>query len=319
MITEQRVGLFSPSKVNIPDVVNLSIDQPRDVQVQITGPKGDCQVVFTSPQGEFSFNSLLPHTRFEVSDSPYRGFQHRMKDDEHIVTIPPVRARYTKEPVLALLHEKGHVASYQDPEWKGKLVEANKELGSQLFSRAIDGLMWVSRESGKREKERAAIGVLLEEEMRATDYALQQVADLRAAGIDPVPHRRTVKELMEYLDMALETHNNVSFAVSTGRRKESLYDRAVNRLLGIPPRDNSSAIYIPNWDGVQRRWLFNWVIRSSRMIGIWTTGAVASVEIANLLSTGYPTTPEKFVAVGIVGVFIGALYTFQMVDPRQRY
>lgn len=315
----EKIGLFGPSKVDVPDVVDLHIAQPKGVQLHVTGPKEDCQVVFTSSQGEVLFNSIPPQTRFEIGDSPYRGFQHRVDGEEHIVAIPAVRALHTKEPVLAILHEKGHAVSHQDSEWKGKLIAANKELQVQLFSRAIDGYMWVDKEPEKRERQRAALGVSLEEEMRATDYALQQVANFRAAGIDLVPHRKTTKELMQHLDMALDTHNNGNFAISYGRKRESLYDRTINRLLGIQPRDPNSTIYIPNWDGVQRRLWFNMTVRSLRMIGIWTAGSAVAAEILTPFLKGEEATPEKIVTAGIIGGVVSLLAVVQLVDPRPKF
>lgn len=245
-----------------------------------------------------------------------------MDGGEDIVAIPAVRAMRTKEPVLAILHEKGHVVSHQNPEWKEKLIAASKELQLQLFSRAIDGYMWVDKEPEKRERQRAALGVFLEEEMRATDYALQQVANFRATGIDLVPHRKTTKELMQHLDAALDSHNNSSFAISYGRKRESMYDRTINRLLGIQPRDPNSTIYIPNWDGVQRRMWFNLAVRSLRMIGIWTVGTVAAAEIMMPLLTGNAASPspERIIGSAIAaGAFGGILYTLQFVDPSPKF
>lgn len=313
----ERIRLLGPSAVEVPDVVDLHIVQPKGVQLHVAGPKNNCQVKFTSSQGEISFNSIPPKTRFEIGDSPYKGFQHRIDGRKHIVSIPAVRALHAKESVLAILHEKGHAVSRQDPEWKEKLVAAHKELEIQLFSRALDGYMWVDKEPEKRERQRAALGVFLEEEMRASKYALQQVANFRDAGIDLVPHRKTTKELMQYLDMALDTHNNSNFAISYGRKRESLYDRTVNRLLGIQPRDPNTTIYLPNWNGVQKRFWFNLGVRGVRMMAIWTA---VGVELGEIMTLTGDVTPEKAVSAGLtVGLIGGLLATDQFVDPRPKF
>jgi hypothetical protein len=51
----ERIGLFGLSKVDVPDVVNLRIDQPKGVKLDVTGPKSNCQVCFYITSRRSSF------------------------------------------------------------------------------------------------------------------------------------------------------------------------------------------------------------------------------------------------------------------------
>jgi len=312
----QRILFLPPSEIKIPDVVNLTIPQPKGVEIHISGPKDNCEVIFESPEGKFSFNEIPPETRFEFHDSSFRGFTHKIRDDEHVIRIPPTKKWQEGDPVLALFHEKGHTASQQDPEWLEELKQANKEIWGQLFWRQIDGSMWTSDEAEKREQERAAMAVFGQEERRASAYALWQVRQLRKKGIDPVPHRKTLKELKGNLERAIKAHAHPEFGISVVREKPSVWQRFRDKLLRIPLREGNAAVYIPRWEDVRKRRIFR---ASLETLG-WMSGAAAigalTVEVISYTALGQHAAPGLVVAFALQGVLWGGLFSLDFVKWR---
>lgn len=304
-----------PPDVTIPDILDQTIPQPNGVEIHIEGPKDDLQVTFKSPTGEFSFNEIPPKTRFAVQHSPYSGFQHSLRDGVHVINLPSVRRYSTKETALAILHEKGHAFSYNNLSWLEQITKAKEQLKVQLFSRAIDGYMWVSKDPVIREQNRLSFAILCQEERRASAYALSQVRNLRSKGMDPVPHRKTVREITSHLNEALQTHTHSEFGVSIVRRKESLMERLMDELLRVSPRENNAAVYISKWEDVQRKRLVNYVLKASAsMVGFGlgspiVIGAMASLNVVDL-------SPGKLILVGAVGMGGGLLYAMSCIEYK---
>lgn len=247
MVVERREESIAPDRTTL-------ILQPQGVEIRITGPKEDLRVIFESPDGEFSFNNIPPvETQFEFHDLPWQGFAYgSTPGGEPFIQIPPTKKMQEREPAFAILHEKGHAASHQDPEWREKLEEAYGELNYQFFFTAFGKPMWVSDDPGKREQERQALAILCQEERRASTFALWQVRQLRKQGIDPIPHRKSFKELKKMVEIVLKESAFPEFGISIIRERKSLYQRFVNKLLGTPPRGSNAAVRITRWEDVRK-------------------------------------------------------------------
>lgn len=193
------------------------------------------------------------------------------------------------------------------------MTQANKQLKVQLFSRLLDGYMWVSKDPDKREQDRLAFAVFCQEERRASAYALSFVRDLRSKGIDPVPHRSTVREITSFLDQAMQTHTHPAFGVSIVRRKESMIERLMDKLLRVSPRENNAAVYTPKWEDVQRKRLVNHALKTSAVMTSFGLGIpIAAETVANLAGVYIP--PEKFTLAGAVGMGAGFLYAMECIE-----
>lgn len=312
----ERIGLFPPLRIEVPEIIDHTIPQPEEVEIRVSGPKENCEVLFKSPQGEFSFNEIPPETRLQINSLPYEGFQHLwFKDREHLILIPQTKKRQRKEPALAILHEKGHAASQSDPKWQEKLEKTKKELDTQLLSRAINGFMWVSNEPQKRERERAALAVLAQEERRASAYALWQIRQLRKKGIDPVPHRKTLKELKSFVERTLKKHAHHEFGISVVREKPSLWQRLTDKLLRIPPREGNAAVYIPSWKDVRKRRLLRSSLETLGWIGGGTIIAPLAVALGYTV-IGRSPSPESLIPFAIPGLVYGGVFALNFVKWR---
>lgn len=311
-----RIDTFfgMPPDVTIPDTLDQVIHQPEGVEIHMVGPKDDLQVTFRSPSGEFSFNDISPKTRFAVQDSPYFGFQHLARDGKHVVVLPCVKKKLNREPVLAILHEKGHAASHEDTAWLDQLREARKQLQSQSFSRKIDGFMWVSKDPSERELERQAMATVCQNERRASAYGLLQIRELRRNGIDPVPHR-SVDDLMRYINHALETHTHSAFGVSAIRKRQSIPERLLDKLLRVSPRENNRAVYIPKWEDMQRQIKARFAIKSAVAMAAFGIAAPVLTGIIGS-SASLPVTPEKLIVTGVFGIGGGFLYAISCIEYK---
>lgn len=301
MIVENRRGLFErinlvgPSSIEVPEILDHTIQQPKGVSIQLKGPRENLEVFFQSSIVDYlSIKQLFPFLklRFCVTTSPYHGFSHGYKDGEDIITIPSRKDYQEGETIISFIHEIGHAVSLQDDQWNKRLTEAKEVLKSELFFRPASPVM-LSYEPEKREKERSAMAIILQEERRASVLPVQTIKDLRHQGIDLVPHLETNKEISSTLDRILERQTAWNFYVEIIRKKN---------LLG--KRRSHSGVYIEPWSEVTRKNLIKNIGESFVWMSGMSGGTILAGEIVTYL-LNKSLAPEFFSLAGFSGIVYG--------------
>lgn len=197
-------GIFYREYV-VPDVLDHRIPQPGEISIHLEGPKDNITVTCDTPNRSFPFSAVVPEgTTFAINASKFNGYQARTK--ERKILIPSNVRAQAFIPAFAIIHEGGHIWQANDEEWNKRYVEACKVLNVQLFSRAIDGYVWLPEYTPEREHHMEAWLILGEEERRASAIALYTVGRLRAVGVDPLPQYRTITPLAEVVNVGLKSH-----------------------------------------------------------------------------------------------------------------
>lgn len=191
----------------VPYQLDHPVPQPEGVTILLHGKRDNCNVIFKSSQGSFSFSQLAPEgTKFKVrTDDDGHSFKADKINRE--VDIPSAKEKLESWPVYGLLHEIGHIWSGTEKIWLKKLNTAYKVLEIPLLSREIFEEVDLPDEEDKRITELQAWQILGDEEQRAVGSAIYIYGRLKEKGIDVLPHIHSFDDLTKLINVGLRSHD----------------------------------------------------------------------------------------------------------------
>jgi len=199
----------------IPSNLNHPLPQPEGITLWFKGPKDMLAVACETPTNTVVLSCLAPPgTVFSIDPSKYNNFssdapKKQIKIPSNLEYLKRYATPYT------ILHEEGHSWSRQDKNWDMKLEEAKSTIGDAvLFSREIDGYVWLSDDPDKRQKELEAWKILGEEERRASAIALFFYGRFLERGTNVLPHLKKPLMIEKMVNGLLKRHEVFKISLS---------------------------------------------------------------------------------------------------------
>ncbi|OGE33513.1 hypothetical protein A3J19_04440 [Candidatus Daviesbacteria bacterium RIFCSPLOWO2_02_FULL_41_8] len=169
---------WAHKKYQIPDVLDHRLPQPGGIVLHFQGPRNDMEIFCNTPKGNIPLKALSPEgTRFSIYNATW--FKHSFcAHKNRLIEVPSDFLRWSRKSVTGmLLHEIGHLFTYEDADW---MLTASNTLDLLDNNSLPEGCEWRKQEL---EAEKVSGGY----EQRADATALYIESKLRRVGFDLLP------------------------------------------------------------------------------------------------------------------------------------